>query len=198
MPMQESRHSRIWILMVLLTVAALVAVACDPSDEEEGVPEASSTGSATSPEIEQAKWKVKTRLAPGHRKLSKKQKNRVKKAATPIGDLVTEVYDVLFLAPEDRASIVKARFLAPTATALLRTDTGVARGSSEVRTLRRSADIAIDATTTRLAAVRVTIKARGMNGDKNFTVLHKARLWLEKMKGRWKVIAFRVDQGPRR
>lgn len=188
--------SRMKILTVLLTIAALAAVACDPSDEV--APEQGSGGSATSPEIEQAKWKMKTRLAPGHKKLTKKRKDRVKKSAAPIEDLVAEVYDVLFLAPEDKAAIVKARFLPSAADALMRTDTGVTKGTSEVRTLRRSADIAIEAGTARLAAVRVAIKARGMNGDKAFTVIHKARLWLEKMKGRWRVIAFRVDQGPRR
>ncbi|MBE3076203.1 MAG: hypothetical protein IMZ75_14895, partial [Actinobacteria bacterium] len=79
--------------MVLLLVA-LTAAACDPSDKS--APENRSEGSATSPEIEQAKWKVTTRIAPGHNKLGKKRRLRVRKRAMPIGDLVAEVYDTLF------------------------------------------------------------------------------------------------------
>ena len=184
-------------LAVLLAVAAIVATSCDPADDRVGTT-TDTEGSATTPDIAQATWKVKTRLAPGHKKLTKKQKGRVKKEAEPIGEVIAEVYDALFLGAEDKSAVVKARFLPPTGKALLRTDTGVIQGSSDVKMLRRSADIAIEVATTRLAVARVAIKAKGMNGDKAFTVTHKARLWFEKIKGRWKVIAFRIDQGPRR
>ncbi|MPZ70483.1 MAG: hypothetical protein GEU71_13295 [Actinobacteria bacterium] len=190
---------RMTLLIALLTIAALVATSCDPADDKGGDSTApGSEGSATTPDIEQVAWKVKTRLAPGHKKLTNKQKGRVKKGAAPIENVLAEVYDALFLAPEDRTEVVKARFLPPTAKALLRTDAGVTKGSSEVKMLRRSADIAIEVATKRLAVARVAIKAKGMNGDKTFTVTHKARWWFEKVKGRWKVIAFRIDQGPRR
>jgi hypothetical protein len=179
--------------MVLLVVA-LTAAACDPSDES--APENGSGGSATTPEIEQAKWKVTTRIAPGHNKLGKKRRLRVRKQAVPIGDLVAEVYDTLFLSPDRKKAVVKARFLPATARALLRTKVGVATDASEVKTLRRTADIAIDAGTTRAAVARVTVKARGIRGTKPFIVVHNARLWLEKVRGRWKIIAFRVDQEP--
>jgi hypothetical protein len=185
-------------LALMLTAAALVAASCDPADDGGKAGTETAEGSATTPEIAQATWEVKTRLAPGHKKLNKKQKDRVKKEAVPIGDVIAEVYDALFLAPEDKSSVVKARFLLPTAKALLRTDTGVIEGSSEMKMLRRSADIAIEVATTRLAVARIAIKAKGMNDDKAFTVTHKARLWFEKIRGRWKVIAFRIDQGPRR
>ncbi len=184
-------------LALLLIITVVVATSCDPAEDGGGTT-TGTEGSATTPKIEQVAWKVKTRLAPGHKKLTKKQKGRVKKEAAPIGDVIAEVYDALFLAPEDKSSVVKARFLPSTAKALLRTDTGVAKGSSEVKTLRRSADIAIEVATKRLAVARVAIKAKGMNGDKAFTMTHKARLWFEKIKGRWRVIAFRIDQGPHR
>ncbi|MEO8322625.1 MAG: hypothetical protein ABI571_00625, partial [Actinomycetota bacterium] len=75
----------------MLPLVALTAAACDPSDER--VKENRSEGSATSPEIEQAKWKVTTRIAPGHNELGKKRRLRVRERAMPIGDLVAEVYD---------------------------------------------------------------------------------------------------------
>lgn len=190
---------RMKLVVGMLSIAALLATACDPAEEGGGTgSESGSESSATTPEIEQAAWKMKTRLAPGHRKLTKKQKGRVKKSAAPIEDVVAEVYDALFLAPEDRSAVVKARFIPPTATALLRTDAGVSEGSTDVRLLRRSGDIAIEVATRRLAVARVAIKAKGMKGDKGFTVVHRSRLWFEKIRGRWKVVAFRIDQGPGR
>lgn len=192
-PQSRPPAGRITILMVLLVVA-LTAAACDPSDESS--PENGSEGPSITPEIEQAKWKVTTRIAPGHNKLGKKRRLRVRKRAMPIGDLVAEVYDTLFLSPDRKKAVVKARFIPATARALLRTKAGVATNASEVKTLRRTADIAIDAGTTRAAVARVTVKARGARGTKSFIVVHDARLWLEKARGRWKVIAFRVDQEP--
>jgi hypothetical protein len=187
---------RIAILAVLL-VTALAAAACDPSDDD-GAPETGSEGSATSPEIHQAKWKVTTRIAPGHNKLGKKRRLRVREQAKPIGDLVTELYDTLFLSPDQKKAVVELRFIPATARAWLHTKAGVAPDTSEVKTLRRKADIAIDAGTTRAAVARVAVKARGTRGTKSFIVVHDARLWLEKVRGRWKVVAFRVDQEPAR
>lgn len=192
-PQSRPTAGRITILMVLLAVA-LTAAACDPSDES--APENRSEDSATSPQIKQAKWKVTTRIAPGHNKLGKKRRLRVRKRAMPIGDLVADVYEALFLSPDRKKAVVKARFLPATARALLLTEAGVTTDAAEIKTLRRTADIAIDAGTTRAAVARVAVKARGTRGTESFIVVHDARLWLEKVRGRWKVIAFRVDQEP--
>ncbi len=154
---------------------------------------------ATQPEIKQARWKTKVSIAPGHKRLSKKQKNKIRTRGKDVELVIRDLYDTLFLSPDRSKKAITSRFIPSAATALLRQKKpGVPVGAEEVKTLRRTASIGIEAATTRLAAAEVLVKAKGRLSDKTFTVTHRATLWLEKSKGRWKVIAFEVNQGPAR
>lgn len=89
-------------------------------------------------------------------------------------------------------------FRGPARGAFRRSGAGVPEGAKEVRTLRRTARVTIQATTAKRAAASVTVIARGMVDGRDFKIRHRSELWLERTKKGWKVIAFDIDQRPMR
>jgi hypothetical protein len=89
-------------------------------------------------------------------------------------------------------------FRGPARGAFRRSGAGVPEGAKEVRTLRRTARVTIQATSAKRAAASVTVIARGMVDGRDFKFRHRSELWLERTKKGWKVIAFDIDQRPMR
>jgi hypothetical protein len=145
--------------------------------------------------VEQAGWKVSFSRAGTSGKLSKRAVTRLRAQRPRLTTAVRAVSDAMFLGGGAPAS---SYFRGPARGAFRRSSAGAPEGAKEVRTLRRTAQVTIQATTARRAAASVTVIARGVVGGRDFKVRHRSQLWLERTKKGWKVIAFDIDQRPMR
>jgi hypothetical protein len=102
----------------------------------------------------------------------------------------------MFLAPESLDKRIEANFIDPAARSFRRTKVGLPRGSERVRLSRRVAGIAIDRSSPTRAIARVRIVASGSARAGRFALEHVASLYLLRQGQGWKVIGFKVDQGP--
>jgi hypothetical protein len=185
-------------LAPVMVIVVLLLSSCDPSSPDAD-PEPGSTqptSSTTSPEIAQASWKIAVKPAPIADKISKSRKNNVKKEGARIEELVKDIYDALFLTPSEAGAILKGRFIPSALNALERSKSGIPADATDVKTLRRRAVVRIETGSLRLGVASVGVKAKGTQGDKKFTIVHEGRLWIEKIEGRWTVVAFEVNQRP--
>ena len=175
-----------------ITLSSL-GLACDRSGEEVAGPSAT----ATVPDIKQARWDFKVRpSAVLAKRLKKKERKRLMRQRGPLKRTVKEVYDALFLNPEATREVIRRRFVGSASRAMLSAQAGVRGGATEVKTLRRSAAIGIDATSGRRAAATVFIRARAWMDGERVGMKHRSTLWLERVKGRWVAIGFQVNQEP--
>lgn len=145
------------------------------------------------PTLAQADWKVTLTRAGAGGRLPKQARERLKAQRPRLTSVVRSASDAMFLEKDKAPSYY---FYGPAHGAFRRSGAGVPRGASDVRTLRRTARIAIQGTTARRAAAAVTVVARGSVGKRDFRLHHHSQLWLERTKKGWKVIAFDIEQRP--
>jgi hypothetical protein len=173
-----------------------LGVACDRSGDQ--VPGPSST--ATSPPeatIKQARWDFRVRpSAVLSKRLHRKEKRRLLRQRGPLKRTVKEVYDALFLDPPSARSVIVRRFAGNASRAWLATKAGFRSGATDVKTLKRAAEIGIDAFSGRRAAAKVFIRARASVDGEKVKMKHRSTLWLERVRGRWVAIGFQVKQEP--
>jgi hypothetical protein len=156
-------------------------------------------GDATSiaaPEFTQPAWQIDAFPAGAAGKITKNEKEMVAKQRGPLQDVVTSVYDSLFLQPAALEKAVKSSFAKGAAEEMMRTHAGLSPDASEVRIARRVARIGIEADGARLAAAKVKVVARAEVAGHEVEIKHSSILWLQRASGEWKVIGFEVDQGP--
>jgi hypothetical protein len=143
--------------------------------------------------IDQADWKVTLTRAGAGGRLPKRARERLQAQRPRLRSVVRSASDAMFLEGGKAAS---SYFYGPAHGAFRRSGAGVPRGASGVRTLRRTARIAIQGTTARRAAAAITMVARGSVKGRDFRLHHRSQLWLERTKKGWKVIAFDIEQRP--
>jgi hypothetical protein len=183
--------------MTLVAVALLVATGCDRVGERAApAPVSSREPSSPAPEIDQAEWKITAFPAGALDKVSKKERKRLKSQRARLRLLIRSLYDTLFLDPGSRTATVGRLFATRAARALLRSNAGLSSKVTRVKTLIRRAEIGIQAKYATRAAAHIQVRARGFVDDERVTIRHRAKLWLERTKNRWTVIAFEVDQRP--
>jgi hypothetical protein len=170
-----------------------LGIACNrPGEEVEGP-----SSTATAPDIKQAQWRFDVRpSAVLVKRLRKRDQKRLMKQRGPLKKTVKDLYDALFLDPSSARRIIARRFVGNASRAFLRTNVGVGSSDTQVKTLKRTASIGIDATSGRRAAARVFIRARALIDAKKVKVSHRSTLWLERVRGRWVAIGFQVKQEP--
>ena len=193
----SSRTRRVRRFPAAIVVGAIalsgLALACDRSGEEVTGPSAT----ATVPDIKQARWDFKVRpSAVLAKRLKKKERRALMRQRGPLKRTVKEVYDALFLYPEATRDVIRRRFVGNASRAMLSARAGMGAGATEVKTLRRSAAIGIDANSGRRAAAVVSIRARASIDGDRVRMKHRSTLWLERVGGRWVAIGFQVNQKP--
>lgn len=171
-----------------------LGVACDRSGDQVAGPSSSATATRDST-IKQARWDFRVRpSAVLSKRIHKKEKRRLLKQRGPLKRTVKEVYDAVFLDLPSARSVIARRFAGKASKAWLATRAGFRSGATDVKTLKRAAEIGIDALSGRRAAAKVFIRARAsVEGDK-VKMKHRSTLWLERDKGRWVAIGFQVKQ----
>lgn len=181
-------------VVALLMGAGLAVAGCEDSRPPSASPAPSPADATPVPRIPQAKWKMKTSPVGRVGKLSKKQKRRHKTQREHVKSVVREVYAALFLEPDSVRQVVSDRFSRRAGRALLRAGPGFRPGAERVRTVRRTANIGLQAHTASAAAAKIFVKARARGSDSVVRVRHRATMWMQRIDGEWKVIGFEVDQ----
>jgi hypothetical protein len=127
-------------------------------------------------------------------KLSKKQKRRHKVQREQVKSVVREVYTALFLEPDSIRDVISERFSRRAGRALLRAGPGFRPGAERVRTVRRTANIGLQAHTASAAAAKIFVRARARGSGSVVKLRHRATMWMQRIEGKWRVIGFEVDQ----
>jgi hypothetical protein len=180
-------------------LALLLSSGEDPGRARPGeprpAPPAEGRVSPPAKNLEQADWKISFSRAGRSGRLSKRAVKRLRAQRPRLTSAVRALSDAMFLGGDAPAS---SYFRGPARGAFRRSSAGAPERAKEVRTLRRTARVAIQATTAKRAAASVSVIARGVVNGRDFKVRHRSRLWLERTKKGWKVIAFDLDQRPMR
>jgi hypothetical protein len=145
------------------------------------------------PSIPQARWQIASRPSATLGKATKKHRKAVRELSPNVEHAVRDIYDAMILS---RTQLLKAarQWMTPLAARELRASPPIPSQLKQVRTLRRRADIGIDVRTRRRAAAKVAIVFRAVRGKERMSFAHRGTLWLERMDGKWQIIAFDIDQ----
>jgi hypothetical protein len=170
-----------------VAAALLVAPACD------GGPQGPHVGGGIAT-ARQASWDIRAYPAGLLGKLHKREKEQLKDQRKKLSTILKDTYDALFLRPRSTGRVVRRWFSPRSAHALLKSRIGPPGGTAKLRTTRRVATIGIQAPSARRAAARVRVQARLLKGDRYLRLRHRSTLWLERVEGKWTVIAFDVEQ----
>lgn len=148
------------------------------------------------PAIEQAEWRVDFTAQGRFGKLSNAQRDSYAAQKEKAAALVQGVYDGIFLEAARLEQLVKDSFSSDAARSLDTAKLAFPSGATDVKTTRRRARIALDASTADFAIGRVTVLAEASVGERLIEIEHRSTLWMERGSDGWKVIAFEMEQGP--
>ena len=185
----------------LLTIAAVLvlgAVAWVVVSETTSKHLSQSDYPVAAPAIEQADWNISYAAEGRFGKLTKSQRDRYATQKEKAAVLVQGVYDGIFLEAARLEQLVEDSFSSDAARSLETSKLGFPRGATDVKTTKRRARIALDASTADYAIGRVTVLAEATVDERNIEIEHRSTLWMERGDSGWKVIAFDLEQGPSR
>ena len=152
--------------------------------------------SVAAPAIEQADWKMDYSEARRYGRLSKAEQARFDIQKEKAAVLVQGLYDGIFLEPARLETVIKDTFTADASKSFEADRFGFPGGASDVKTLKRTAHISMDAVTADTAIGRVSVIAQADLDDRIVRIKHSSTLWMERKDKGWQVIAFDVQQGP--
>jgi len=189
---------RIWVPLVAVVMLATVGVAAYALTRREG---SSNHQSGPQPSdspvtLEQAPWRIQTLATGITSKPTKEEKDWLRNQRGPLTALVKELHSALFLDPSTRKRVVRRLFSASAARPFLSARPGITVAADSVRTLWRRGRIGIQAPGARRAAGTVTVVARIESDGETVRIGYRSDLFLEKKRGRWRVVAFETDQEP--
>jgi hypothetical protein len=185
-----------WIYaMIGVVVAALVAGALllFLGDDEKAGRQA--RGPSRGKGIKQADWKIQVRFVRGPG-LPNKKGDVSKREARPLDLMIRRIYEAVYLRPQLLPEVTKRYMTGEAASAMRRASPLLPDKADRIKTLRRVALVGIDSATAGRAAAEVRIVATGKKGDKKFKAVTRDRLWLERVKGKWRVLAYNVNLEP--
>ena len=148
------------------------------------------------PAVEQAPWRIEYSDSGKLGGLSNQEKARYAIQRKRAGDVVTDVYDGLFLDPARIDDLLKTSFSSAAASSIDVKKLGLPEGATDVTTTKRKAQLGLDAATANFAISEINIVIEAHVGERDVEIQHKSTLWLERMDNDWKVVAFDLEQGP--
>lgn len=189
-----------WLWIAAAVTASVVAVGtvlvlrADDSDE---LPPASPTGVVESG-LPQAAWTLRTFAAGTGGPPSAKALKAVRREKQDLVTVVTTVADTLVSAPTEVGALAGKELSGVAADALSRSDLAFPTGLTEVQAIRKKAAIGLDSNGGTRAAARITLVVKANAEGETVRIIADSRLYLEKRKGRWQVIAFDGSREPKR
>lgn len=149
-------------------------------------------GDATVP---QASWQVKAYPAPGPAGVTRETRAIYQRERDEVVGTIQELYEALFLKPRAVHKTVRTTLSPAAAKVLDASRIGLHDKVEDVRTTARFVKVGIQVDDGLRAAAVVRVEARALRQSSPIHVWHRAKLWLEKDDGAWKVVAFDAEQG---
>lgn len=189
-------QKKTWVAVaaaVALVIAAVTAIVLVDVPGERLLGRLSGGETATKVrDLPQAAWRFSVHASGLAGNLTHRQQIALQRQRPRLRSLVKRVYDSLFVHPNRLPATLKENFSEPAARALRRAKPGAAAPARASTTMRR-ARIGVRAPGgARMAVASVAVRALAEGGAP--PVLHRSTLWLERSRGRWKVVAFEVRQ----
>ena len=181
---------------LVLTGLALFLAGLDDASPQKTAERRRPARVTSAPEVDHAAWRVRRGATGGFGGLTKAQSRRVRAQTPRIGTLVRNVFDTLFLDPARARRVVGETFTRSAARSWAKLRVGPPTATTALRIVSRGAKITVDAPSARRAVATVRLRVRGETETRRFHLAHDARLWLERLPGRWRVVAYDVDQRP--
>lgn len=146
--------------------------------------------------LPQAKWRVRAFPSGVIGHVTRKDINHARRRGVRAIHAVENVYDALVLDPSDAERAVHAHFEDGAARAFLRARARLPSRITRVRTTRRRLQIGIDAKSAGKAIATVLVSFKGRRDSRRVKIRLRSTLWLERVDGTWKVLAWRAKEGP--
>ena len=192
--------NRIWLPLVAagtalaLAVGLLTFVVLQQQTAEPARPGSPQVETAAT-EIPQAEWAVETQVK-GPKRIPKAERVRGEARAEQAAGVVQGIFDAVFLEPGEARDVISQSFTGEAAAALRDPGIGLPEGAEEVETTRRSVSVSVYSGTGSQAVARTVIAAKGLAAGEPFRLRQSALLWLVRDDGKWRVVAFEIDQRP--
>lgn len=145
--------------------------------------------------IPQAAWEVKAYAAPNADGITRADRQVFQRERDEVVGLIQRLYEALFLRPGEVDRVVRRSLSPPASKALSESRMGLHEGVEDVRTTARFVRIGIQSDGGLRAAAVVRVEAHALRRSSPVEIWHRARLWMEKTPGGWKVVAFDAEQG---
>ena len=182
----------IWPLLVAFSVAALSALWLLAADR---VSIGADRGARPDPAIPQAAWQVKAYPAPSAAGITKDDRQVFLRERDDVVATIQRLYEALFLKPDAVERSVRATLTSAASKVLADSRIGLHDQVEDVKTTVRFVKVGIQVDEGLRAAAVVRVEARALRKSSPIHVWHRAKLWLEKVDGGWKVVAFDAEQG---
>lgn len=182
----------IWPLLVAFSVAALSALWLLAADR---VSVGAGRGVQGDAPIEQAAWQVKAYPAPGAAGITKDDRAVFTRERDEVVGAIQNLYDGLFLRRDAVNETVRATMTPAASKVLADSRIGLHDRVEDVKTTVRFIKVGIQVDEGLRAAAVVRVEAEALRKSSPIEVWHRAKLWLEKEDGDWKVVAFDAEQG---
>lgn len=182
----------VWPLLAVFSVAALAALWVLAADR---VSIGAGKGVKGDAAIRQAAWDVKAYPAPGAQGVTKEARAAFERERDDVVGSIQRLYEALFLKPAAVDKTVRMTLTPSAAKVLDASRIGLHDKVEDVRTTARFVKVGIQVDDGLRAAAVVRIEARALRQSSPIRVWHRAKLWLEKDGGAWKVVAFDAEQG---
>lgn len=198
--MSESKKAG-WLWIAAAVTASVVAAGtvlvlrADDSDERPPPPSRTEVIESGLP---QAAWTLRTFAAGTGGPPSAKARKAVRREKQDLVTVVTTVTDTLVSAPTEVEALAGKELSAAAAEALSRSGLAFPSGLTEVQAIRKKAAIGLDSNGGTRAAARITLLVKANAEGETVRIVADSRLYLEKRKGRWQVIAFDGTREPKR
>ena len=182
----------LWPLLVAFSVAALAALWVFAADR---VSIGAGKGVKGDAAIRQAAWEIKAYPAPGAQGVTKEARAAFERERGDVVGSIQQLYEALFLKPDAVDKTVRTTLTRSAAKVLDGSRIGLRDQVEDVRTTARFVKVGIQVDDGLRAAAVVRVEARALRKSSPIRVWHRAKLWLEKEEGVWKVVAFDAEQG---
>lgn len=191
---------RLWVPVVagVVALAAITMAAIVVTSERAGAPtRAASRAEGTVPVAEgaaHANWSIRSYPAGIETKRTKADRARVDAARPRVRALVKDLYNAFFLHPDRLAQALSQHTTAAAARRIKRSGVGFPTGTVEATIKKRTARIGIQGNRAGHAVAAVRVVSKVVTEKRRFRLVHDGTLWLQREKGRWKVIGYAFDQ----
>lgn len=182
----------IWPLLVAFSVAALSALWLIAADR---VSIGAGRKTEGNPALTQAAWRVKAYPAPSAAGITKEDRAVFVRERDEVVGTIQRLYEALFLKPDAVDKTVRVALTPAASKVLGDSRIGLHDRVEDVETTTRFVKVGIQVDEGLRAAAVVRVEARALRKSSPIEVWHRAKLWLEKDGGAWKVVAFDAEQG---